>query len=70
MGYPSLYPSQPGLVQDAVPVMGNNADVICRTLGSHFTSMTGGFKEPNQVFLFFFFFIFYSSDFMYVLGYL
>ncbi|XWS34246.1 hypothetical protein CRYUN_Cryun21dG0023900 [Craigia yunnanensis] len=55
VGYPLLHPSQPGLAQGAVPVMGNNADVIRRTLSSHFTPMTGGFKEPNQVFLFFFF---------------
>ncbi|XP_022726927.1 transcription factor bHLH49-like isoform X2 [Durio zibethinus] len=49
VGYPPLHPSQPGLVQAAFPVVGNNADVICRTLGSQFTPMTGRFKKPNQV---------------------
>ncbi|XP_022735185.1 transcription factor bHLH49-like isoform X2 [Durio zibethinus] len=49
VGYPSLHPTQPGLVQGALPVMGNNADVIRGTLSSHFTPMAGGFKEPTQV---------------------
>ncbi|KAK8529101.1 hypothetical protein V6N12_059892 [Hibiscus sabdariffa] len=47
-GYPSLHLSQPGLVQAALPVMGNNADVMRRSLTSHLTSMTGGLKLPNQ----------------------
>lgn len=67
VGYPSLHPSQPGLVQAALPVMGNTSDVIRRTLSSQFTPMTGGYKEPNQVFFFFFLF---SSHFMYVCVYL
>ncbi|XWS23037.1 hypothetical protein CRYUN_Cryun29cG0087200 [Craigia yunnanensis] len=49
VSYPSLHPAQHGLMQGALPVMGNNADVIHRTLSSHFTPMTGGFKEPNQL---------------------
>ncbi|XP_022776673.1 transcription factor bHLH49-like [Durio zibethinus] len=49
VGYPPLHPSQPGLVQGTLPVMGNNAGVIHRTLSSHFTLMSGGFKEPNQL---------------------
>ncbi|EOY01548.1 Basic helix-loop-helix DNA-binding superfamily protein, putative isoform 5 [Theobroma cacao] len=49
VGYPSLHPSQPGLVQAALPVMGNTSDVIRRTLSSQFTPMTGGYKEPNQL---------------------
>ncbi|OMO72213.1 hypothetical protein COLO4_27772 [Corchorus olitorius] len=48
VGYPPLHPSQPGLVQAGLPVMGNTSDVIRRTLSSQFTPMTGGFKEPNQ----------------------
>ncbi|XVE85673.1 hypothetical protein DITRI_Ditri17bG0109700 [Diplodiscus trichospermus] len=56
VGYPSLHPSQPGLVQGTFPVMGNNADIIRRTLSPNFTKMSGGFKEPNQVSLFFIFF--------------
>ena len=65
VGYPPLHPSQPGLVQAALPIMGTNADVIRRTLSSHFIPMTGGFKDPNQVLIVF---IFYSSHFMYVCG--
>ncbi|KAA3487914.1 transcription factor bHLH49-like isoform X2 [Gossypium australe] len=49
VGYPPLHPSQPGLGPGGFPVMGNNADIIRRTLSSHFTPMTGGFKEPNQL---------------------
>ncbi|XVF03108.1 hypothetical protein REPUB_Repub04eG0232500 [Reevesia pubescens] len=49
VGYPPLHASHPGLVQGALPVMGNSTDVIRRTLSSHFTPMTGGFKEPNQI---------------------
>ncbi|XP_039065341.1 transcription factor bHLH49-like isoform X1 [Hibiscus syriacus] len=49
VNYPSLRPSQPGLVQAALPVMGNNDDVIHRSLTSHLTSMIGGLKEPNQL---------------------
>ncbi|KAK8317491.1 hypothetical protein V6Z11_A13G109400 [Gossypium hirsutum] len=49
VGYPPLHPSQPGLCPGGFPVMGNNADIIRRTLSSHFTPMTGGFKEPNQL---------------------
>ncbi|KAL4360828.1 hypothetical protein GQ457_04G010580 [Hibiscus cannabinus] len=49
VGYPSLHLSQPGLVQAALPVMGNNADVMRRSLTSHLTSMTGGLKLPNQL---------------------
>ncbi|XVF43313.1 hypothetical protein PTKIN_Ptkin02bG0030400 [Pterospermum kingtungense] len=48
-GYPPLHPSQPALVQAALPVMGNNADFIRRTLSSQFTPTTGGFKESNQL---------------------
>ncbi|KAE8710147.1 Transcription factor bHLH74 [Hibiscus syriacus] len=47
--YTLLHPSQPGLVPGGLPVMGNNADFMRRTLGSHFTPMAGGFKEPNQL---------------------
>ncbi|KAE8673284.1 transcription factor bHLH49-like isoform X3 [Hibiscus syriacus] len=49
MCYTQLHPSQPGLVPGGLPVMGNNADFMRRTLGSHFTPMAGGFKEPNQL---------------------
>ncbi|TYH34064.1 hypothetical protein ES332_D13G103400v1 [Gossypium tomentosum] len=49
VGYPPLHPSQPGLGPGGFPVMENNADIIRRTLSSHFTPMTGGFKEPNQL---------------------
>ncbi|XP_038999315.1 transcription factor bHLH49-like isoform X1 [Hibiscus syriacus] len=49
VGYASLHLSQPGLVQAALPVTGNNADVIPRSLSSQLTSMTGGLKEPNQL---------------------
>ncbi|XVE91696.1 hypothetical protein REPUB_Repub01dG0032900 [Reevesia pubescens] len=49
VGYPPLHPSQPGLVLPALPFMGNNADIIRRTLSSQFTPMTGGFKEPNKL---------------------
>ena len=62
VGYPPLHPSQPGFVQAALPIMGNSVDVIRRTLSSQFTPMTRGFKEPNQVFLFF---ILCSSNSMY-----
>ncbi|KAA3483851.1 transcription factor bHLH49-like isoform X1 [Gossypium australe] len=48
MGYPPLHPSQPGLVQAPLPVIGNSSDVIHRALSSQLTSMTGGLKEPNQ----------------------
>ncbi|KAK8567469.1 hypothetical protein V6N13_105434 [Hibiscus sabdariffa] len=49
VGYTPLHLSQPGLVHGGLPVMGNNADFMRRTLGPHFTPMTGGFKEPNQL---------------------
>ncbi|GMJ04584.1 CIB1 Like protein 1 [Hibiscus trionum] len=49
VGYTPLHPSQAGLVPGGLPVMGNNADFMRRTLGSHFTAMAGGFKEPNQL---------------------
>ncbi|PPS01496.1 hypothetical protein GOBAR_AA19165 [Gossypium barbadense] len=48
MGYPPLHPSQPGLVQAPLPVIGNSSDVIHKALSSQLTSMTGGLKEPNQ----------------------
>ncbi|KAE8678400.1 Transcription factor bHLH74 [Hibiscus syriacus] len=48
VGYPSLHPSQPGLVQAALPVTGNNADVIRRSLSSQLALMTGGLKDSNQ----------------------
>ncbi|GMI87542.1 CIB1 Like protein 1 [Hibiscus trionum] len=49
VGCTPLHPSQPGLVPGGLPVMGNSADLMRRTLGPHFTPMTGGFKEPNQL---------------------
>ncbi|GMI75294.1 CIB1 Like protein 1 [Hibiscus trionum] len=49
VSYPSLHLSQPGLVQAALPVMENNADVMRRSLTSHLTSMTGRLKLPNQL---------------------
>ncbi|XP_039025509.1 transcription factor bHLH49-like isoform X1 [Hibiscus syriacus] len=49
VGYASWHPSQPGLVQTALHVTGNDADVIRRSLSSQLTSMTGGLKEPNQL---------------------
>ncbi|XWS69570.1 hypothetical protein CRYUN_Cryun04dG0190500 [Craigia yunnanensis] len=54
VGYPPLHLSQPGFVQAALPVMRNSVGVIRRTLSSQSTPMTGGFKEPNQVFSSFF----------------
>lgn len=59
VGYPSSHLSQPGLIQGSLPIMGNNADVIRRTLSSQFSPMTGGFKDPNQVFLHLLWFTFY-----------
>ncbi|KAL4303009.1 hypothetical protein GQ457_10G027710 [Hibiscus cannabinus] len=49
VGYSPLHLSQPGLVHGGLPVMGNNADFMRRTLGPHLTPVTGGFKEPNQL---------------------
>ncbi|KAE8654698.1 Transcription factor bHLH63 [Hibiscus syriacus] len=47
--YTPLHPSQPGHVPGGLPVMGNNADFMRRTLGSYSMPMAGGFKEPNQL---------------------
>ncbi|KAK8493542.1 hypothetical protein V6N13_099830 [Hibiscus sabdariffa] len=49
VGYTPLHPPQPGLVPGGLTVMGNNADFLRRTLGSHFMPMAGGLKEPNQL---------------------
>ncbi|XP_031278985.1 transcription factor bHLH49 isoform X1 [Pistacia vera] len=49
MAYPPLHPSQPGLMQAALPGMGNSSDILRRTINSQLTPMTGGFKDTAQV---------------------
>lgn len=49
MPYPSLHPSQQGLMQASLPGMGSPSDILRRTINSQLTPMTGGFKEPTQV---------------------
>ncbi|KAK3222747.1 hypothetical protein Dsin_009772 [Dipteronia sinensis] len=46
MAYPPIHPSQPGLIQAALPGMGSPSDIIRRSINSQ---LPGGFKEPNQV---------------------
>ncbi|XP_024934325.3 transcription factor bHLH49 isoform X1 [Ziziphus jujuba] len=49
MSYPSLHPSQQGLIQAGHPGIGSSSDVLRRTISSQLTPLTGGFKEPNQL---------------------
>ncbi|KAJ4710674.1 transcription factor bHLH49 [Melia azedarach] len=49
MPYPSLHPSQQGLMQASLPGMGSPSDILRRTINSQLTPMTGGFKDPTQV---------------------
>ncbi|KAF3431656.1 hypothetical protein FNV43_RR26387 [Rhamnella rubrinervis] len=49
MAYPSLHPSQQGLIQAGIPGMGSSSDVLRRTLSSQLTPLTVGFKEPTQL---------------------
>jgi hypothetical protein len=58
MAYPALHQSQPGLIPTAFPGMESHSDIIRRTINSQLTAMTAGFKEPAQVHLYPFFFIY------------
>ncbi|XP_044487945.1 transcription factor bHLH49 isoform X2 [Mangifera indica] len=49
VAYPPLHPSQPGLMQSALPGMGSSSDILRRTINSQLTPMPGGFKDPTQV---------------------
>ncbi|XP_057448025.1 transcription factor bHLH49 isoform X2 [Lotus japonicus] len=52
MAFPSLHPSQPGLVQSIIPNMGNSSDILRRAIHPQLAApLSGGFKEPNQVVL-------------------
>ncbi|PSS28933.1 Transcription factor bHLH49 like [Actinidia chinensis var. chinensis] len=47
MPFPSLHPSQPGLIQTGLPGMANSSDVLRRSINTQLTSMSGGYKEPT-----------------------
>ena len=55
MAYPALHQSQPGLIPTAFPGMESHSDILRRTINSHLTPMTAGFKEPAQVHLYLFY---------------
>lgn len=48
MSYPLVHASQPGLVQSSLSGMRNSSDGLQRTINSHLTSISGGFKEPTS----------------------
>lgn len=49
MAYPSLHPSQQGLIQAGLPATGSSSDLLQRNISSHLTPMTGRLKEPTRV---------------------
>ncbi|KAA8529288.1 hypothetical protein F0562_033913 [Nyssa sinensis] len=48
MPFPSLNPSQPGLIQAGLPGIENSADALRRTINSQFTTMIVGYKESTH----------------------
>lgn len=50
IAYPPLHPSQSGLIQAGLPGMGSTSDLLRRAMGSQMAPMTGGFKDPSQVY--------------------
>nr|WQQ41755.1 bHLH13 protein [Camellia japonica] len=49
MPFPSLRPPQPGLIQTGLPGVPNTSDALQRSITTHLTAISGGFKEPTQV---------------------
>lgn len=47
MAYPSLRPSQPGLIQTGPTGMGNSSDALRIAMNSQLATMSGGYKEPS-----------------------
>lgn len=48
MPYAPMHLPQPGLIQAGLAGMGPSPDELRRSLTSHLTSMSGGYKEPNS----------------------
>ncbi|KAL8121000.1 transcription factor bHLH49 isoform X2 [Apium graveolens] len=48
MPYAPMHLAQPGLIQAGLAGMGPSPDELRRSLTSHLTSMSGGYKEPNS----------------------
>ncbi|CAJ1931765.1 unnamed protein product [Sphenostylis stenocarpa] len=49
MAFPTLHPSQPGLIHPVIPNMANSSDILQRNIHPQLAPLTGGFKEPNQL---------------------
>lgn len=48
MPYPSLSQLQPGIIQTGLAGVGSSSDTVRRTINSHLSAISGGYKEPSS----------------------